>query len=345
MTGPTSTHVPDEGELQGPPVRRRPTLGTPLAVAYGVASLVAVLAWAVVGDTRWTILPNLATFWWSAPGVVLLAVAVLRRRRLAAAALLVPAIVWIWSYAGALVPDEGPPVAADLRVATFNTFVGAPGVQHVVALVAAHRPDVLVLQEVFPGRQGTLARRLGDRYPHRVVVQSPGVGGVAVLSRFPVTAREPVADAVSTSRSTAVVTLDVDGRALQVVPAHLLSPCPTCDRDLGTRLAVESSVRSAEVDGILDALDPRVPAVVAGDLNSTERSDPYRRLVAAGFRDPQREAGEGFGFTWPAHGPVGALLRIDWILVRGLVPVDAFVGDPGRSDHRPVIVDLVFPEA
>lgn len=39
------------------------------------------------------------------------------------------------------------------------------------------------------------------------------------------------------------------------------------------------------------------------------------------------------------------LVRIDWLLVRGLTPVSASVGEAPAGDHRPVLVDLSFEEA
>lgn len=69
---------------------------------------------------------------------------------------------------------------------------------------------------------------------------------------------------------------------------------------------------------------------------------PRWLLVAAGFRDAQMEAGSGPGFTWPARNP--PVLRLDWILSRGLVASEARVGSARASDHRPVITELAWPQ-
>lgn len=326
------------------PVRRRGwSFLHVLAGVYAVATLTALGAWFLVGDTWWTQPLNLTTFWWSLPAVVVAPAAWFARWRGLAALLAVPALVWLWSYGTAFLPG-GASGEPDLRVVSYNTFVGAPGEEHVLALVAQHEPDILLLQEVFPPRQAALERALADRYPTQVTVQSPGVGGVSVFSRHPVVETRAILDATDRSRSTELVVLDVDGQHVQVVPVHLISPCPRCGAGILERLELEGDVRRAEMGTVLAALDPDLPAIIGGDLNSTDRSEPYRRLTAGGFRDPQREAGRGPGFTWPHGGPVGALLRIDWVLVRGLVPVGATVGDGGPSDHRPVVADLAFPE-
>lgn len=314
-----------------------------LAAVYAAFTLVALGAWSLVGDTWWTQPVNLATFWWTLPAVVVAPAAWAVRWRGLALLLAVPAVTWIWSYGTAFLPGT-PASEPDLRVVSYNTFVAAEGVEHVLDLVARTDPDVLLLQEVFPEREVDLGRRLAERYPTQVTVQSPGVGGVSVLSRHPLVGIRPIGDASDRSRSTEVVVLDVAGRHVQVVPVHLISPCPSCGASMLERLELEGDVRRAEMHTVLGALDPALPAIVGGDFNSTERSEPYRRLTDAGFRDPQREAGRGPGFTWPDDGTLPPLIRIDWVLVRGLVPVDAAVGDGGPSDHRPVIADLAFPD-
>lgn len=313
-----------------------------LAGTYAALTLATLLAWWLVGDRWWSQPLHLTTFWWTLPAVPLAALAVLLRSRRTALLLAVPALLWLWAYGTAFLPN-GPSPAADLRVVSFNTFVQAPDHSHVLDLVDDLEPDVLMLQEVFPDRESVLRDALAERYPTQEVVQSPGVGGVAVFSRYPVRAVRPIGDAAENSRSMIVVELDVDGRPLQVVPVHLLSPCPSCGPSMLERMRLEGDVRRAEMGAVLDALDPASPAIVGGDFNSSDRSEPYRRLVAAGFLDPQRDAGAGMGFTWPADGPVGPVLRIDWILARGLVPVDAAVAPRTASDHLPIVVDLAFP--
>lgn len=311
---------------------------------YAIGTVLAVFAWFVAGDTWWVQPLSLSTFWWTLPGVVLVGLATVLGRRRAAVLFAVPALVWLWSYGTLFLPAGFVDQAPDVRVASYNTYVQAPSLDSVAALVDQASPDVLLLQEVFPERAQGLEGLLAESHPHQVVVQSPGVGGVVVASRFPVVDQRTVPLAEPGTRDTAVVVLDVDGRRLQVVPVHLTSPCPGCGASLTERLELEGRRRRAELASVLQALDTRVPAVVGGDFNSTARSEPYRLLTRAGFEDPHRAAGTGPGFTWPNDRLWFPVLRIDWVLTRGMDPVDAWVGDGGASDHRPVLVDLAFRE-
>ncbi len=345
---PTALEVPPTRPRSATVERRRPRWPLLVCAPYALLAAAAVLAWVAVGDRSWTLPVNVTTFWWSLPGVPLMLLAA--RRRLDAAALLsVPAGIFLWSYASLFF--GAPPAAdGDLRVASFNTYVRAPDLSHVVALVHDARPDLLLVQEIMPSQAAALKARLADHLPHSWFGEPGKVGGVGLLSRHPLVGTRPIPPLSPVSRRTAVIVVDVAGRGrIQVVPVHLTSPCPSCGDSVVARQAFEASTRREEIDAILAVLDPSLPAIVGGDFNSTQRNDPYRHLAAAGFRDPQVEAGSGPGFTWPA-GSAGAgilerrpLVRIDWVLARGLVPAAARVGYAGASDHRPVIADLAWP--
>lgn len=313
-----------------------------IPLGYALGSLLALLAWGMAGDTWWAQPLSLSTFWWSLPGVVLALLAAIIRRPRALVLFAVPALVWLWCYGTLFVPNGFASTAPDLRVVSYNTYVHAPTTASIESVIAQTGADVLLLQEVFPPREAALSSALADTYPHQLTVQNPRVGGVMVLSRHEIVETRPVSLAAPGTRETAVVVLDVNGRRLQVVPVHLTSPCPRCGASMTERLELEGERRPAELVAVLRALDPDVPTVIGGDFNSTERSEPYRLLTHVGFEDPHRDAGSGPGFTWPNDQLPFPVLRIDWVLTRGLDAVDAWVGDGGASDHRPVVVDLAF---
>lgn len=322
-----------------PRARRRRRWPVVLSGLYAAGTAAVLASWAILGDTALTAMVNALTFWWSLPALVLLAVAVVARSWRSAALLAVPAGLWVIAYGGLYVGSP-PAGEADLRVASYNTFVQAPDISHVLGFVDEEAPDVLLVQEILPSQRDTLRERIDDRLPH-VWFGRPGrVGGVGVLSAYPIVDVRPIGAVARSSRPTAVVTIAVGDERLQVVPVHLTSPCPRCG-PVVERQRFEANTRRAETDAIVAALDADTPAVVGGDFNSTRRNDPYRALVRVGFRDPQIEAGSGPGFTWPDGS--GPFVRIDWVLARGLEPVAARVGPPRASDHHPVVVDLAFP--
>lgn len=341
--GPTGSWSTASATPRTADVGRRRSFLRLVAWPYAAVTVLVLVVWFAELEHPITQVLDLATFWWTLPALALLLVAAVARDLRAVALFALPAVVWIWAYGGAFLPASSPELTTDLRVATLNTFVGAPDERHVLELVEDHRPDVVLLQEVFAPREEALLAVLGSTYPHQQVDRSDGVGAVVVLSRYPIVEVVEVGGASDRSRLTSVVHLDVNGERVQVASLHLISPCPGCGSSVLERLELEDDVRRAEVGAVLGALDPDLPAVVGGDLNSGDRSTAYRQLVAAGFTDPQRDVGSGMGFTWPADGRIlPPLVRIDWILARQLTAVDATTVDAGASDHRAVVVDLAF---
>lgn len=347
-----------------------------LAGIYAVFTLAALIAWWVAGDAWWNQLVNLTTFWWALPSVPLLLLALAFRQWGAALLLAAPAVLLVWAYGGLFVPSASSLSAAassgaELRMASYNVFVRAGGVDHVIDLVETGQPDVVLLQEVRAEWAEPLSEGVAGELSHSWFGDAANFGGVGVVSRYPIEEVRPVPGAEAFERPTAVIVLRVptaDGaRPVQVVPLHLVAACPVCGPFV-ERQRYEVASRRGEIRAVLDALDPDVPAIVGGDLNGTRRSDAYRTLRGAGFADPHQEGGFGLGFTYPAeHAPPGGgrgeagvaatrratvahlplvsfpVLRLDHVLVRGLVPLDAGVGDARASDHRPIHARLRLP--
>lgn len=100
------------------------------------------------------------------------------------------------------------------------------------------------------------------------------------------------------------------------------------------------------------ALDPGVPVLVTGDFNTdTTTSVPYQTLTGPdALTDAWQRAGQRLTPSYRTNNgwqaPVEAVERIDWILTRGpvrteAVSIDTFRGDGHHpSDHWPVIARL-----
>jgi vancomycin resistance protein VanJ len=69
--------------------------------------------------------------------------------------------------------------------------------------------------------------------------------------------------------------------------------------------------------------------VLLGDLNGPMDDRAFAGLTSQ-LRSAQAEAGDGFGFSWPAGFQV---VRIDQILVRGVEPDSSWV--PASHQQRP----------
>jgi endonuclease/exonuclease/phosphatase family metal-dependent hydrolase len=271
--------------------------------------------------------------------------------------------------------------ADGLRVLTWNLWWRFGAWQDrqtaIEAELAAARPDVCALQEVWIGPEGDQAELLAGRLGmHAVLAPSPAPGrwqrrlgdpaigfANAVLSRWPIT-RSAVHELPAHPGE--------DGERT-VLHAEIAAPGGTVDV-FTTQLDSapdRSATRCAQVEEVVRFVAARAgtahPPVVTGGLNAEPDSDEIRRLcghktapVVPGtvLVDAWRYAGPGeAGWTWDRRNPhVAATFepsaRIDYVLVgpptaggRGHVRGVRLVGDRPvdgvwPSDHCGVLAEL-----
>lgn len=253
--------------------------------------------------------------------VVALLVQVLRRRE---RRWLIPAVVsmLLWGTVVVLAPwtpqPTGPVAAGQaVRIAAANVT----GLETTAQALLDTSADVLVVSENKPGLDERLAA--GYRYHLYGDEQTSGVG---VYSRFPL-------------RSLDAAGLDGQRVAVAAPTPFVLYamhvPRPWID-DNGYQASVPEH-HSDVVELARRAAAEPGPVVVAGDLNTTDRSRDYR-LLTGGLVDVMREtwAGRTSVTTWRL-----LLLRIDHVLVG-----HGWCGDaPARfalpgSDHQGISVTV-----
>ncbi|WP_223778705.1 endonuclease/exonuclease/phosphatase family protein [Streptomyces sp. 135] len=270
------------------------------------------------GSLLQTLLP-----WTGLSAVVLLVLAVLRRSALAAVAVLVPALTWCSLFAGTLVDKRSD--GGDLTVVSHNVNEENPHPGRTARQLAASGADVLALEELPRDCAGAYERELASAYRYSAVR-----GGVGLWSKYPLTAVKPV-HIMPWTRALRATVETPEGR-VALYAAHLASVRVHPSTGFATARRNEAAAKLA---GALRA--ERLPrVVVVGDFNGST-DDRALRPLTAGLRSAQDEAGDGFGFTWPAALPV---VRIDQILVRGVAAASSWTLPATASDHRPVAATL-----
>ncbi|MBN1121540.1 MAG: endonuclease/exonuclease/phosphatase family protein [Anaerolineae bacterium] len=233
------------------------------------------------------------------------------------------------------------PPANTIRVATYNMngAYDASGVYQmelVARTIEASLADVVVLQEVDTGRPLSygmdqvyyLSRRLGLAQAY--LPTNEQVRGVAILSRW------PLVDVTSVMYPGS----NTNAGALSAVVAD-----PTSSRRLtvlGTQLsALDDEQRLDQLITLLGLAGDAPMVILAADLGAPPQDAVYQHLVVnSGFVDPDHELGIENSFTTPAVVPV---VRHDYVLIRGLVPLDSRQVDSSASDHRLVVVEVGWP--
>jgi len=247
---------------------------------------------------------------------------------------------------------------AEFKLLTCNLFHDLPRFRHlerrldfVAAEVAAHRPDVIALQEVsrsaLAGDAGaSLAARVNVRCanaPYRLdYARADGTGegehafedGLAIMSRLEACAPVEVLKFDAQVRLEAEVAghryrLPDDriamrtryripnGIELQVCVTHL-----TDSSETAAGVAIRLQQARELVAWLKHAGNPSWPLLLAGDFNDVPDSGTIAAITGAGFLDLWRAAGSGPGFTndrgdidiESPHG--GHNQRIDYLFFR-----------------------------
>jgi vancomycin resistance protein VanJ len=230
----------------------------------------------------------------------------------------------------------------ELSILTHNVlFQGGDPERTVEALVAADA-DVVALQEVTPAWAARLERALRRDHPYALLEPRHGVFGYALYSRYPLTG---AATLRRRHRGFAqCARLELPSGPVPLCNVHLAPPPVTArPRDL------EENERTRtwqweQVKGFLDVggggATGAGPALALGDFNTGDY-EPLLRRITSEFVDIAGSMSlfPGRTFPNPSLAPMGPLVRIDYVMVRGPVePVDVTVGSTTGSDHLPVRV-------
>nr|WP_317987180.1 endonuclease/exonuclease/phosphatase family protein [Streptomyces kanamyceticus] len=271
-----------------------------------------------LGSLLQTVLP-----WMGLSVLALMAAAVARRSALAAVAVLVPAVTWCSLFAGVFLDKRSS--GGDLVVVGHNVHEENRDPRGTARALAASGADVVALEELSRPAVSTYERELAPTYRYSAVRE-----GVGVWSKHPLKAVRPV-DIMPWTRALRA-TVDTPKGPVALYVAHLASV-----RVMPTS-GFTTERRNASAGKLADAVraERLARVVVAGDFNGAAEDsalDPLTRQL----RSTQRDAGAGFGFTWPASFPV---VRLDQIMVKGMTPVSSWTLPATGSDHLPVAASL-----
>jgi endonuclease/exonuclease/phosphatase (EEP) superfamily protein YafD len=214
--------------------------------------------------------------------------------------------------------------SANLRC---DNAAGRPNAREALASGA----DVVVLQELTEAHLESIrAEGVLGAYPHTLVDARGGAFGSAILSKLPLVASR-LDDLAGLPMTRA--TLEVDGRTLDLINVHTLSPM--------------SSENFGQRDRQLDALADLAagsggrPTLMVGDFNANRWHPAFRRLLDTGLHDGHEQVGRGLARTWPNGSVAPTFALLDHVLLsRSVTAVSVREGTGRGSDHRPVVADL-----
>lgn len=215
------------------------------------------------------------------------------------------------------------PIGRDVRLVQFNSLFNNPKPDFSANWILEQNPDIVTLQEV--SKQSRLIiDTLQPKLPYAVVCRFATVGGVAVVSRFPI-----VQNSCVEGQGLVWIQVSIQGKLLTVASLHLHWPWPYRQWQQLERLQIAFA-------GM-----PK-PILLAGDFNAAPWSGAIQKVASA----TDTKVVPGIRLTLrmgpPPLGPI-AFVPIDHILIPTGFHVRSIKrGPPIGSDHHPLVADFVW---
>jgi vancomycin resistance protein VanJ len=290
---------------------------------------------------------NSLTPYWFAPLLIVAPASFLAKQRWAQGLSLASFVVFLVLFGSLFMSKEDPPAKGpQLVVMTYNLLGTNENWPNIRAAIVASQADIVAFQELNRETAALIERELLDDYPYQHLETQEGM-----ISRYP-TMLEAITLPGNWSTPPQVYQIDFDGQPVTLVNAHFFASVlnPNVffmdwvfrERERQAAIVAEFAVAAAS------------PVIVTCDFNATDQSRAYR-LITADLADSWREAGTGWGHTFPGGPSPGLwrptlagqtfpkwLVRIDYIFYSAeWRAVRAHLGEwDGVSDHRPVIAVL-----
>ena len=333
------------------------TLITTLIVLYvGGFALYQVLLLTPIGEVWWIRFYNIFGYLFYLPLLLFLPFLLIPgQRKVRSLVMLIPLLFFVYEYGAAFAPKlhltSVATAQSDLpvRVMTWNAYFKNQHVDNLVAAVRHENPDLLAVEEFGANYAAEFASQLKASYPYQLLYPHWEPRGYALFSRYPL--EEVLQPLPGYGQCTCIqANVTIQNRQFTVLAIHPTVP----EFDLSVKYHVPLPTHFETIDQdyqhetILNRIDTiQAPLLVMGDFNASDRMaviDRYRAILTDTFR----EAGWGFGFTFPYEATfrsfqLPSLVRIDYIFHdETWRATRSWVGEAHGADHRYLVADLVL---
>jgi len=277
------------------------------------------------------------TPWLLIPSLPMLIIAGMRRRTWLSIVLATATLANILTFAHLFLPRQQAVPSPDgltLKIMSYNLH-GILGIDGIVEVIRREKPDVLLLQECSPALASPSFHGLDDLYPELYVDADSKDTGQAIFSRYPL---KQISVEFDTGRTQKVM-IEMPSGSIAIWNTHPIPPFLVPPQKYDAQI----SALAAEISKATG------PLIVGGDFNATDQSEAYRKIHRY-LEDAFGEAGQGFGFTYPAppytfmdmNLQTGPLWRIDYIFHSPdfMVTSARTLTNAGGSDHFPILVEV-----
>lgn len=311
--------------------------------AYALNTFLHVALIILIGE-QWLIVEFLNTFaqllW--LPTFILIPICLLMREwRLVA--MMAPALIAFCLLWGALFlpnkPIEAQAGDIHIRALSYNLYAGNPlPIEYTQTILDTHA-NIVALQELNFPQAEILRNEFNDTYPY-MAFHPGGTQGQGFMSRYPIIEDEYwryefLQQALGHQRVVLQIDDETQITVYNVHPTH-----PAMHGEI-----FNPEFRSLEIAELLERTTQEDnPVLILGDFNMPDFSEDYR-AISSQFEDAFREAGFGFGWTFPVIPDFNsAFLRLDYIFYTEQFDVQSAVVNTGYtgSDHNSLYADMLI---
>jgi vancomycin resistance protein VanJ len=232
----------------------------------------------------------------------------------------------------------------ELRVMTFNLGLHLGRPEELLRIIEEQEADIITVQEMTSETAWLFEQELGLQYPHNVLTS--GTETTGLFSRYPIVKEEWIKPAGG-GRSYIQAVAEWNGEAVTIFVVHPLPPGLEWYRDTAIPIGLNDIAPQRQIEEVTrHAASTEGFVLILGDFNMGEYARGYS-IIAEEFVDAYREAGWGFGFTFPKglriseRSVPGPFTRVDYIFhSKNLYANRARVGCGGGSDHCYVLAEI-----
>jgi endonuclease/exonuclease/phosphatase (EEP) superfamily protein YafD len=195
-------------------------------------------------------------------------------------------------------------------------------------LITKEAPDIIVLQEVDPKWAGFLKSNLNS-YPYYEIIPRIDNFGICIFSKYEL---KNIKRKYLKTNSVPSIIADIsfENKSITMIAAHPLPPA-------NLKLMEMNKNQIIELCGLVKK--SKANTILLGDLNVTNWSYKFKKLINAGLHDTRK--GIGILATWPVNFFIK--IPIDHCLIKGDIKLlDLKMGPDIGSDHYPLICEFGF---
>jgi endonuclease/exonuclease/phosphatase (EEP) superfamily protein YafD len=302
----------------------------------------------VLADRWWLLgFANFLALYWFLPLPAIFLTALVRKKRGLLILSAMSTAVFLLLFGRLFLPKlPDSPTSSKITVMSYNLLGTNQDWAAIQSTILTSDADIIALQELNREIAERISQNLDTQYPYQILDTQD-----SLISRYPITLTTTTLPG-NWGSPPQVYQAGFSGKQVMLVNAHFYASVLNFDRPFMNWVFQEREQQARIIAEFVS--NTGTPAIVTADFNATDQSKAYR-IITNELDDAWREAGWGFGHTFPGGPSPGVerpnlfgqpfpkwVVRIDYIFYSShWHATQAALGQwDGTSDHRPVIAVL-----